>query len=56
MRALFALVFVFKGRYFFLSLELVEIRLYLGASLLVGIIILGGVTFIVSYVSYFTAY
>ena len=25
-------VFVFRGRFFFLSLELVEIRLYLGAS------------------------
>ena len=55
--------FCFQGE-IFLSLEPVEIRLYLGASLciylfgswciLVGIIILGGVTFIVSYVSCFT--
>ena len=58
--------FLFLGGDIFLSLELVEIRLYLGASLciylfgscyiLVGLFILGGVTFIVSYVSCFTTY
>ena len=59
-------VFVFKGReffFFFFLLELVEIRLYLGASLciylfssyyiFVGLFMLGGVTFIVLYVSCF---
>ena len=55
-------VFVFQGRAFFL-LELVEIRLYLGASLciylfsscyiFVGLFMLGGYTFIVLYVSCF---
>ena len=58
-------VFIFRGRVFCL-LELVEIRLYLGASLciylfgswciIVGLFILGGDTFIVSYISSFTAY
>ena len=57
---------MFLGGDIFLSLELVEIRLYLGASLciylfgsycfLVGLFILGGDTFIISYVSCFTAY
>ena len=55
-------VFVFRGRAFFL-LELVEIRLYLSASLciylfsscyiFVGLFMLGGYTFIVLYVSCF---
>ena len=57
-------MFLFSEGDFFLSLEPVEIRLYLGVSLciyifgslciLVWIIILGVVTFIVSYVSCFT--
>ena len=57
-------VFVFKGReFYFILLELVEIRLYLGASLciylfsscyiFVGLFMLRGVTFIVLYVSCF---
>ena len=60
-------VFVFRERFFFfffLVLELVEIRLYLGASLCIylfgswciGLFILREDTFIVSYVSCFTSY
>ena len=57
---------LFSKEIFFLSQEPVEIRVYLGASLctyffgswciIIGIIILGEVTFIVSYVFCFTAY
>ena len=62
----FIFIFLFYFYFYFYFLELVEIRLYLGASLciylfgfwciLVGLFILGGDTFIVSYVSCFIAY